>query len=233
MKKFLNSILAKLGYIIIKKPNPYKSISNVFSFCNIIIDVGVADGTDDLWKLLAQDSQLILIDPFIDHYNYSPDKLNFCKNVKYFKHALSNYTGSINMTNIGRASSLNNVNSLSKNTEKISVVQFKDIINLKENLTNYPNLLKIDVEGYEFDVLAGIGENFKFIDFIIVEIGFFMHNGDHFYKIINLLKDFNFQAIEVVDWPKNPNGSNGTFDLLLVNLNSKFKNDYLNLRYTI
>jgi|TARA_R110000824_G_scaffold356223_1_gene543429 FkbM family methyltransferase len=84
--------------------------------------------------------------------------------------------------------------------EKITVKRFDKFIEENEIDIKYHNLLNIDVQGYELEVLKGIGEHLNQIDIVIVEV-----NRDETYKDCALIEEvdghlarFNFTRIAVV-----------------------------------
>ena len=69
MKTLINKLFSNyLGYIFIKKPNTFLSLKNVFGSFNLIVDVGVANGTRDLYVISDSKSTLFLIDPFLEKF---------------------------------------------------------------------------------------------------------------------------------------------------------------------
>ena len=97
-------------------------------------------------------------------------------------------------------------------------------IKKKEEKKDKINFLKIDVQRSELDLIKGGLKALKFFDFIIIEIGTFVHIGQDLKEIIDLLYERSFLCTGCVDAPATINGFNGTMDLLFVNKNSVFYN---------
>ena len=85
-----------------------------------------------------------------------------------------------------------------KNVPYFIGVQNINIINLSEFILNHEDkidVLKIDTEGYEFNILKGIDKlDFKKIDYIYIEHHYdlMINKGYKFSDINNLLKKNNF-----------------------------------------
>jgi len=84
--------------------------------------------------------------------------------------------------------------------QEITVKRFDKFIEENDIDIKYHNLLNIDVQGYELEVLKGIGEYLNKIDIVIVEV-----NRDETYKDCALIEEvdehlarFNFNRIAVV-----------------------------------
>tara|TARA_B100000424_G_scaffold263367_1_gene250550 strand:+ start:4 stop:732 length:729 start_codon:yes stop_codon:yes gene_type:complete len=121
-----------------------------------------------------------------------------------------NYETFINQTQESSSSTINDLN-LNSNyfLKKLKILNIKDIKNyirkvpikirsldyyIKKNNIDSIDILKIDTEGFEFEVLKGLKENFHRVNFI-----YFEHHYDDMIKknysfsdINNLLKNFGF-----------------------------------------
>jgi FkbM family methyltransferase len=84
--------------------------------------------------------------------------------------------------------------------EKIEMIKL-DTFCLKKKI-NKINILKIDTEGYEFNVLKGGKKILKNVDFIIIELqNNDMYEGYSRKKIENFLKNNNFKKIKSFQFP--------------------------------
>ena len=179
--------------------------------------------------------------------SFEPSPINFTKLEKFVKNKkfkseviLENFglglreeKKQLNQTIESSSSTFNEINYNSKyynkkknllnffsNKKYITKVEV-NIINLKSYMINNKvdkvDLLKIDTEGFEFDVLSGLGDKIQQIKFI-----FFEHHYDDMYKknytysdISKLLKNNNFKILH-----KNKMPFRKTFEYLWVNNNN-------------
>lgn len=88
-------------------------------------------------------------------------------------------------------------------TEKIKVVSLDNFFN--ENSTTNIDILKIDVEGYEFEVLKGAqGIMQKQLKAIVLEVGYQRGNDKvHFSDVENFMESHHFQCCGIYDISKS------------------------------
>jgi FkbM family methyltransferase len=156
------------------------------------------------------------------------------KNVDFYTHELSKglagvhkinleSNDSIDFTQLRKAKSQTDLNDyLSKinNLEKIEIIKIEDYILNNPLNGNYIDLLKIDTEGYEPEVLVGIGEELKNVKFILTEILFYDYYEKKlsFYDIERVIKKYGFELYEIFHISKNPmNGRTDWVDVIYKN----------------
>ena len=83
------------------------------------------------------------------------------------------------------------------------------------------NFIKIDVEGFEEDVINGFEELIMEFDFVIVEVIFDLYNSDKFYKIVNYMYGKGFCVSSILACPRHSDDTNKTADFLFNNFNKK------------
>ena len=145
---------------------------------NNLIDIGSNKGQ---FALLARSHF-----PNLKIYSFEPLKEELKKqkeilgnnNISYFNFALGDTIKNIKINIVSRRDSssiLNPIEKYSQDYKKISVrsihVDKLDNILKNKNLKS-PNLLKIDVQGYELRTLKGAKNSLKKIDYIIIEISY-------------------------------------------------------------
>ena len=96
--------------------------------------------------------------------------------------------------------------SLKKNINNKSLSKIVNVITLdkfcKINRIKYIDILKVDVEGYEFEVLKGAKKIIKKTNFVIIEIqNNKMYRNYSKYKIDLFLKKNNFKIIKIFKFP--------------------------------
>ena len=144
-----------------------------------IIDVGANSGqfTKVATHLYSQ-AQIHTFEPLPDLYSIIEKKFSSNPNINTYKIALGNEDGTIlfNKNKFGHTSSILEINEENIHfTRKDNVleqirVQIKklDSIALFTDKTHL-SLLKLDVQGYELEVLKGADQTLKAIDYIIIE----------------------------------------------------------------
>lgn len=187
------SPLFELSYLLttIKKNN------NI----NTLIDIGSNKGQFSLIvKDYFTDIDIHSFEPLIEEINIQK-KILGKKNINYYNCALgSKYSEkNIFITSRRDSSSILKPNSnISKNykTEEIRKIKVNvlDEIFYNKKLLN-PILLKLDVQGYELEVLKGAKNFLNNVKFIITEISFrkIYEKQAMSYDLINYLKTYNFE----------------------------------------
>jgi len=158
-----------------------------------LIDIGVGpNGTPNLYKRFIK-SKLILIDPLDEARNYAK-KLSKYRNVLFYQNALGKVDGEGVDFNIQKELANSSLLKVSKINYKSNVVKKKRLIlqKLDTLLMNKKNLgsigIKIDVEGFELDVIKGASKTLKKSKFLIAEV---RHNHISFKKLYKLHEFIN------------------------------------------
>ena len=195
-----------------------KKISNYFLEENkgkiqTLIDVGAHHGESiKFFKKNFSIDQIYAFEPNIDNFKILKEKVKDVKNVKFFNTAVGNKKGLINFTNHydSESSTVVKINQKSnyfrkknfylnffnerknriKNTQ-VKIDSLENLINIDE--LNFIDLIKIDTEGYDFNVIKGLGNLISKVRFI-----YFEH---HFHDM--LLKDYKFNDVDTFLKSKN------------------------------
>lgn len=166
MKKFLKFLFRRLGYRIIKerfKDDP--KIDFYFTY----LDIGASNGLSKKWEKYKKNKffQLILVEPDIEE----AERLKaLYPTAKVISHALGsqNHRSTLNMTYYKQCSSILEPNFEVLNrfpvkkwfevTRKTKVDIFRFDSLLESMHLKKPDFIKIDVQGYESEVLEGFGK---------------------------------------------------------------------------
>ena len=195
-----------------------KKISNYFLEENkgkiqTLIDVGAHHGESiRFFKKNFSIDKIYAFEPNIDNFKILKEKVKDVKNIKFFNTAVGNKKGLINFTNHydSESSTVVKINQKSnyfkkknfylnffnekknriKNTQ-VKIDSLENLINIDE--FNFIDLIKIDTEGYDFNVIKGLGNLISKVRFI-----YFEH---HFHDM--LLKDYKFNDVDTFLKSKN------------------------------
>ena len=187
-KRFINSILRKFGYQVSKTPTlDYKISRGEYNWLKdygikTVIDVGANVGQFALMiHKIINNAAIYSFEPINECYKELVNKKDRINNLKCFNLALGSETreGVINRNEFLPSSSLLAMESLHKEAFPYTAITNREKINIT-SLDNIHNeidwvqkiLLKIDVQGYELEVLEGAKNSLNSIDLIIVETTF-------------------------------------------------------------
>jgi len=220
IKKISKSIISRLGYAIANKN--YKdiftirhSMGDAFAhlkqcgfYPELIIDAGAANGTPELQSSFP-DSTFFWIEPLVEFENELKDLKNKFKG-DYIITAVGNETGELTIyvqdDKVGSSilSDHENVD-IKKQARPIKVVTLKEIAD-KRFQQFKKILLKVDVQGYELEVLEGAKEFLNNIDVIILEVSLFKFypNWPEFYEVIDYMKKRSFVVFDIVGGINRP-----------------------------
>lgn len=154
------------------------------------------------------------------------------KNASFYTHDINSGISGFNKININSNDSIK-INDLhekgeaeiNKYTEMLNHNREVEIIRLDEYIDAIdPNLhidfLKIDTQGYEPEVLDGLGDKLKNVDVILTELMFFdfYERSLSFSDIEKYLLKYNFKMYDISHLSKNPmNGRTDWIDVIYVN----------------
>lgn len=105
-------------------------------------------------------------------------------------------------------------------SREVPLMRLDDYIKNHDNLIDSVQLLKIDTQGFEPEVLEGLGEKLELVDVVITELMFydFYERSLSFSDIEKYLLKANFQLYDISHIAKNPmNGRTDWVDVIYVN----------------
>ena len=168
-----------------------------------VIDVGSNKGQ---FLLLIENffecKKIYSFEPIEEFYEMQKNFFKYKNNINFFNFALGEKSSknSFYITQRKDSSSFYKINKSIKDNNDYKIIEKKEIqihsldeVMINENL-NGSILLKIDVQGYEMEVLKGSIETLKKIKYIIVEISDneIYENQSSSHSVINFLKNNNF-----------------------------------------
>lgn len=170
----------------------------------IIYDVGANVGT---WAKLAlaifPGAEVQCFEPLPDHAKKCVELFYNYPNVKIHTVALgaTNYTDNINLVSLTDASSLLELSEDCKEKYHLSVTGKAEITvkKLDDFITDYnlnkPDVIKLDIQGFELEALKGASETLKNTKYVLTEVSFteFYKGQAYFSDIVSYLSTYGFE----------------------------------------
>lgn len=203
---------------------------------NLVLDIGANSGQYALsLRRFGYKKKIISFEPGLDAY------LKLIKNAKndtkwniYEKVGLGNKRNKIKLNisknsvsssykNIKKLHLINQPNSKYIKTEQTKIIKLDDVFS-KFYKKNENIMLKIDTQGYEWEVLQGSKKSLRKINAIQLELSFedLYQDQNNWLNILKFLENNNFRVFKIIDGFKNKkNGQVFQSDFFLVNKNIK------------
>lgn len=144
---------------------------------SIVFDVGgyIGDFTEDIF--LRYNSRIFTFEPIEEYYNIILNKFSDTNNIKIFKFGLASEDKKLNIAVEGDASSFHKAKYNAK-LLTCEVKKFSDFF--EKNDINYIDLLKINIEGDEYDLIEHIIDTgiISKINFLQVQFHDFVENAE-------------------------------------------------------
>jgi FkbM family methyltransferase len=169
----------------------------------IIYDIGANIGT---WTLLAKSlfpqASIHAFEPLEIHYEVFEQKLQTVDGISLHKIALGASACDLSMkvTSFSDASSFLEIAQASKDffdltedrEESVTVIPLDDYVS--QNDLPLPNLIKLDIQGYELEALKGASQCLKHAHYLISEVSFleFYQSQPLFHEMVTFLAQHNF-----------------------------------------
>lgn len=241
MKQFLKKIVKKTfnacGFEIHRTATIRRTLAEALDHVSrlgfspqTVIDVGVADGTFELYEIFPN-SRHILIEP-LEEFTPALEKITHHFNAEYVIAAASDKVGTIviNVHPILEGSSIlkevegSHVDGVER---VVPAVTIDDLCN-ERNLRG-PYLIKVDVQGAELKVLNGGRRTLEETELVILEVHLFQFfaNGPQFYDVVSYMKDRGFVVYDCFGGYYRPlDGALAAIDIAFVKENSQFRKQH-------
>lgn len=243
MKKIIKSFISSLGYeirnrnykdIFTTRENMAESAEHLKSvgfYPDLVIDAGAADGTPPLQECFKE-SRFFWIEP-LDDFKENLEALKQKYNGDYLLAAVGKQPGELTLyvssDKMGNSLLVQNDGTPSQQEKKVSVVTLADLA-AKHSFTSYEKiLLKIDVQGFELEVLEGAADFIEKIDVIMLEVSFFRFSQGcpDFYDVIIYMKKKGFVVYDMFGGINRPlDMALGQKDLVFVKESGRFKKSH-------
>lgn len=148
-------------------------MSGVLGEGDIILSIGANIGYYVIMfsKLIGDTGQIYAVEPIVSNYHLLEKnvKLNKCKNIKLYRLALGDYNGS---GTIYVSSKRNWASMIRENTAELIGTENVEVMTVDSFLEDKkaPSLIRMDVEGYEYNILKGMTETLRKDVKITIEI---------------------------------------------------------------
>ena len=210
LKKLLNKPLKHFGYRIADERNIHDETSLVQRLKEMgfrpqsVVDVGVAHGTPYLYHGFP-DAHFFLFDPTeesLPHMKWWAEKID----AEVFNIALGAEDSTMKIKTRDTIQHATLLEDTTKPELETSYdVEVKQLDNLDITLTE-PCLAKIDVEGFELDVLKGMRRTAKKIDLVIIEtsLASLYNGGASTREILNFMDSMDFRPVDIAGITRRP-----------------------------
>jgi FkbM family methyltransferase len=200
-------IRSNIGFI--KNNYPYRrnfifDLSRVISTPTVIFDVGAYNG--DVSIELNQNFNKAIIysfEPVANSFALLKQATGAIENIHCYQLAAGEKMETVEIPVFEQAT-INTLKSAEQYgltplaREKIRVVRLDEFASA--NNIGHIDILKIDVEGYEFEVLRGAGDLLKHIDYIVVEVGYIRcPTKTHFSDMETFMEQNGFEVFNVYE----------------------------------
>lgn len=204
--------------------------------CKMILDIGANNGD---WSRMASkifpDSEYFLIDPLIEMEN---DLKSFCREHKKSSYRICGVGSKNEMryltiwnNNLEGSTFTVNENATFKKNNLQRLIQIRTINYLLEKkLLKIPQIIKIDVQGFEIEVLKGCSLLFGKTDLFIIEISLFKFNKEipTFFEVIEFMEKIEYVLYDIVGYGRRPyDGALAQLDICFVKKSSFLKSSNL------
>lgn len=223
-------VLGRMGFVLMRQENfaerrgtlGWESLSDIPIAPKTIIDVGVAHGTPELYDAFPN-AHLVLVEP-LSEYGTTIDAILAARSGQHFAVALgsADTTLEINVEpeNHLKSSFLERT-AISKTGDRITrrSVPVRRLDSLLAGVALAgPVGLKIDVEGFELEVLRGATESLRNIAFVIIEtsVADRFASSPRFAEVVGEMKLNGFDLFDILHIARDQGAGARHADLLFV-----------------
>jgi FkbM family methyltransferase len=180
-----------------------KHLSNKQFSPKTIVDVGVANGTIELYRHFFG-AKLELVEPIQE---FSPSIEDILKEIPGRAHyvAAGSEDGEFRFEASTKLHELHNAKLVTGDGEHTRIVPMRRLDTILHEAEG-PILLKVDVEGFELDVLRGAKNLMKLVDVVIIETRLLrvIEGTSIFNEVCQYMQDQGFQVYDIVDMIARP-----------------------------
>jgi len=178
----------------IREPFATKHFLQILNKNDVVLDIGA-----NLGYFVVQEAikvkKVYAVEPCKESFNLLKKncEINNLNNIDFFNLAFGNNSNIIDF-HVYSKLNLSSVNDLvdvygKSVIEKVNMVKGKDFVRV---VKNKPNVLRMDVEGFELNILKGFEKEFSLINKIFIEVHFVYLGLNKTRELLNLLIDNGF-----------------------------------------
>ena len=199
LRKFLNKVGLDIHKLKVRSGSMYYPLLKYRDEIDLVIDVGVADGTPDLYRAFPRTKKLLIepLDTFVQRLMNKRKSLN----AEVIKACASDKTGNSTFF-IRNKQSTSSVNQGSSFNQKIELsTERLDIICAKYLTGNEVICLKIDTEGSEIRVLKGADKILRQCEVVVAEATLYptLSGSNSMFELIDYMAKKGFKIQDFVN----------------------------------
>lgn len=211
VKFILSKVLRMFGFYLSRTRTSMRDtldqISSLGFIPGTVIDVGVANGTDDLYQAFPK-SRHFLIEPLEEFRPYL-DKICAKYHAEYVIAAANNTSGKVKInvhpdlcgTSLLKEEEGAVVDGIEREVPAITIDEIS-----RDRALPAPFVIKIDAQGGEIKILDGATEALNKTELVILEVslsGFFI-GGPQFIDVVNYMNERGFVVYDIFDGRNRP-----------------------------
>lgn len=236
----LNKILSRIGYemrntrykdmyiLRYKMEETLEHLKSLGFYPDLVIDIGAASGTPPFQKTFPN-SHFLWVEP-LEEFRDALERLTKKYKGEYILGAMGKEEGEMTLevskdkvgSSMAKSESVGNP---SVSARKVPVYTLENIA--REKLQGFKQvLLKVDVQGFELQVLDGAGSYLDQVDVVALEVSLFrfLANIPDFYEVVHYMKHRGFVVYDLVEGLNRPlDLALGQKDLVFVKENGRFR----------
>lgn len=211
--RMLVSSLRDHGIVAYREKFAAKYLSGLSFKAGTIVDVGVNQGTRELWDAFPG-MQILLVEPLVEVLDRTVSD-----NPGYAFVALAAAAGSksgemkLNVMPDSAHSSFLNRTQEASDVRDVKIVRLDEV--LSAGAFAKPYGIKVDTEGFELEVLEGCRGIMNDVEFVIAEVSVkkIFKDGYKFSQIVALMAEYGFEIMDILS---SSGGPPNNFDCLFV-----------------
>lgn len=232
LKAALNAMLAPMHLRIVNRDWGPRGFQTAFELArrsgispDLVLDIGAAEGTwtRDVMTIFPA-ARYLLIDPLPENSAALEEAANKASNIQYVNAAIGAKSESLDLYMHGDQSSFLRSEDFSGRAIRVGVRTCDDVLADVSNLPLHPSILmKIDVQGYEVQVLKGAQKTLASCEIVLVEVSTqrVYENSPLAHEVVSYLGERGFCIFDVASYVQRPlDRKLCQMDLVFVHTNS-------------